>query len=534
MARQVMLIILMGLMISIKSQISMESSESVCQRVWIERLLWTIQSPTQPNTEEFRDDVLQGKPAKVVIEKGSYRETFILDNVNMNGNLICGEFTDRLTSPIGPDSEFHPVLVCSSGRVDFLNTSISKWDGNVVEQTWPVDAISFRTRDYSPDNSPVSSRYLDGTSDMQYTDRYMDMALKSELRGVMRDRAYAFNMDNIHIDQNSGHISCQSLSHVSQTYPSPGGITFRSQPYSWLSSWDTSGRRDSSRWTLGNVRAVGHTNDYVALQWYADPCWTVVFKHDKDGIRQSGSLDMLKAYVRMGHRVRVHFDGFTLEANSVVISPDGSVMAQTSSEMARRLGTGTDKTFFNTKTRQVYRLIHTSGEVRSFYFFIQNGLLSERSAGRFDMIWSVDTRPWNPVLTVNKLNQITFGTIRELVVNMDVASARIGVQLKEKDGVLKGQNSELFLEVNSMRTSSPGSLRPDVISQSLRTIPYYMTKGGKTYTMDLYQPQKQYIEISTVTGVAAHRVNMKSREYDVLAGWDVQAISWFQDNRLGG
>ena len=71
-----------------------------------------------------------------------------------------------------------------------------------------------------------------------------------------------------------------------------------------------------------------------------------------------------------------------------------------------------------------------AGEVRSFYFFIQNGLLSERSAGRFDMIWSVDTRPWNPVLTVNKLNQITFGTIRELVVNMDVASARIGVQLK--------------------------------------------------------------------------------------------------------
>ncbi|RUS86571.1 hypothetical protein EGW08_005652 [Elysia chlorotica] len=524
MAIQLMVILLLGFAIFIKGQLSPESSESLCQRQWTERRLWTSESPVQSGGEQFREDILNGKPVKVVLQQGNYRETFTLDNVNMNGKSECGEFNDRLTSPIGPESVLQPLLICSNGRVDVLNMSISKWDGNVVEQSWP---------DYSPGDAPVSSRYLDGTSDMQYTDDYLTMAKKSEMRGVMRDRGYAFNMDTIHIDQTSGHISGQSLNHVSQSFSQANGITFRSQPYHWLSSWDTSGRRDSSRWTLGDVKRLRHTNDYVALQWYADACWTSVFRHDRDGNRLSGSLEMLRAYVRMGHRVRVHFDGFTLEANSVVISPDGSVMAQTSSEMARRLGDGADKTFFNTKTRQVYRLIHTSGEVGSFYFFIENGLLSERSAGRFDVTWSVDTRPWNPVLTVDRLNQITFGTIRDLEVNMEMANTRIAFQLKEKYGVFKGQNSEVFLEVNNMRTSNTGSARSNIISQVLRTIPYYQTRDDKSFTMDLYRPQRQYIEISTITGLAAHRFSLKTRVYEGLADWDVQSISWFQDARLG-
>ncbi|GFR58630.1 hypothetical protein ElyMa_003484800 [Elysia marginata] len=87
----------------------------------------------------------------------------------------------------------------------------------------------------------------------------------------------------------------------------------------------------------------------------------------------------------------------------------------------------------------------------------------------------------------------------------------------------------MFIEVNNMRKLTPGTLRPDVRCQSLRTVPYYLTKEGKIYTMNLYRPEKQYIEISTITGVAVHRFNMKSKQHMGQAGWDVQGISWFQD-----
>ncbi|GFR58635.1 disintegrin and metalloproteinase domain-containing protein 10 [Elysia marginata] len=387
MGGQLTFTLLVGSILFDSVQFSLESSDSMCQRPWVERMFWTSQNPTQPSSDAFREDVLLGKPARVVIEQGSYKEAFTLDNVNMNGNLICGE-------------------------------------------------------EYSPDNAPVSSRYLDGSSSMQYADNYVAMAMKSEMRGVMKDRGYVFNMDNVHIDQASGHISAQSLNHVSQRYTLGGGISFKPQPYYWLSSWETSGRRDSARWTMGGVKPVGHTNDYVALQWFADACWTIVYKHDGVGKRLAGSLDMLRTSIRMGRRVRVHFNGFTLEASSVIISPGGSVMAQTSTEMARRLGSGSDKTFFNTKTRQIYRLIHTTGEVLSLYFFIEDGLLSERSADRFDVTWSVDTRPWSPVLAVDAQNKVNFGSIKDLVLNMDVASTRIQIALKV--GAQTNSNHRIF------------------------------------------------------------------------------------------
>ncbi|GFO16895.1 hypothetical protein PoB_004340000 [Plakobranchus ocellatus] len=234
----------------------------------------------------------------------------------------------------------------------------------------------------------------------------------------------------------------------------------------------------------------------------------------------------------MGHRVRAHFDGFTLEANSVVISPGGLVMAQTSSEMARRRGAGTDKTFFNTKTRQIHRLIHTSGEVRSFYFFIEDGLLSERANDQFEVSWSVDTRPWNPILAFDNKNRITLGSTKDLAYSMEFANSRVKLEIEDIGGDFKGLTSEMYLEINNMRTSDISALKPEIIGQSLRTVPVDLNKGGKSYTLDLYFPVKQYIEISTSTGVSSHLYSMKSRGYLGRADWTVRSITWFQDSRL--
>merc|ERR1739844_860667 len=131
------------------------------------------------------------------------------------------------------------------------------------------------------------------------------------------------------------------------------------------------------------MQGLRHTNDFVALQWFCDVCWTTVYVHDATGSRLDGSIDMLKMYIRMGHRVRVHFNGYSLEANSVLISPDDVIVAQTSGEMARRGGFGTDKTFFNTKTRRV----HSTGLIQSLWYFIQNGKLSAKDTSMHKVMW---------------------------------------------------------------------------------------------------------------------------------------------------
>ncbi|XP_059162399.1 uncharacterized protein LOC131945812 [Physella acuta] len=517
---------------SSRAQYQFEYSESVCQRPWFDRLYWSNLQTTKPTSDVLRTHILMGKPVRAIIRHGKYKESLVLENLNMNGQVICGESSDRMSFPVGPTAEMQPVIVCTEGSVSYLNVSVSRYDGAVKDHKWTVDSIMFRTRDYSPEHTPVTSRYLDGSTSNGFSDNFLAMAIKSEMRGLMRDRGYAFTMDNVHIDYQTRHISGQSLGHISQAYTNTGGITFRERPYHWLSSWETTGRRDSARWSLGNMTQLNHTNDFVALQWFADSCWAIVYEHDKNGTALKGSLEHLTMYIRMGHRVRVHFDGYTIEASSVFVSPDGVIVAQTSTEMARRGGSGPEKTFFNTKTRQVYRLVHTTGIVRSFLYFVENGKLSAKSTEMLKVTWSVDTRPWSPAVIMDQNNNITMGNSSSLVYGMDTSSVRVKVEIKEKEATFAGKNSELFLEINNIRSIDSTASNPEVIGQSLKTLPFYRGGDGRDYHLYLYKPVKQYVQVSTKTGVTLAANDMATRAYVTPEKWLVESITWYQDERL--
>lgn len=64
----------------------------------------------------------------------------------------------------------------------------------------------------------------------------------------------------------------------------------------------------------------------------------------------------------------MHFDGFTLKANGIRVI-GGLVVAQTIEEYARRGGyPNYDASFFNSKARAVYRLVHSTGMVTFFLY----------------------------------------------------------------------------------------------------------------------------------------------------------------------
>jgi len=504
----------------------------VCTSSWREchRFL-SSELPTRPKAE-LRTDVLHGKPVRVTITKDTYTESFLLDNVNMNAAVICGEAQDRMTSPITESANFQPIIVCTDGYASYLNVSASRWGANPQSTKWLLDSISFKTRAITPTHKPVVTHYLDGSSTEPEENNIVKASFNAEIRGVMLDRGYSFTMENTHYNNRTGHVSGQSLSHISQSYTNAGGIVFRTDPYYWLSSWETTGKRDSARFSVGDLKPLRHTNDFVALQWFADVCWETVYVHDEYGHRQKGNIDLLKMYIRMGHRVRVHFNGYTVEASSLLISPDGIIVAQTSGEMARRNNNGNDATFFNTKTRRVYRLVHSNGLVQSLWFFIQNGGLSEQDEMNHMVAWSVDTRPWNPVMTVNSTMDMTFGRISDLVEVVSTDNVRVKVELEEKTkDEKKVLTSELYLEVNNIRCNNVTSSNPEVIAQSLRTVPIHTWSEG-TYRMALYQPVHQYLEVSSHSGVSSTQFFMNNKAFAGAEQLAARSITWYKDGAV--
>ena len=78
----------------------------------------------------------------------------------------------------------------------------------------------------------------------------------------------------------------------------------------------------------------------------------------------------------------------------------------------------------------MYVLYTTTGLVQSLWFFIQNGGLSEQDEMNHMVAWSVDTRPWNPVMTVNSTMDMTFGRISDLVEVVSTDNVRVKVELE--------------------------------------------------------------------------------------------------------
>lgn len=104
--------------------------------------------------------------------------------------------------------------------------------------------------------------------------------------------------------------------------------------------------------------------------------------------------------------------------------------------------------------------------------------------------------------------------------------------LQETDARFKGQNSELYLEINNVRTPDFRAKEAEVIGQSLRTVPYYREVDGKGFHMYLYSPVKQFVELSTSAGVTVVNFDMATREYKETADWPVESITWLKDDRI--
>ncbi|GFR58641.1 disintegrin and metalloproteinase domain-containing protein 10 [Elysia marginata] len=486
----------------------------VCDQRWTQ--VYTHDSTGYPlagSVAELQTHILQGYMVQVQFSTADWRITFPVDDFTFRGRTICSSsmwfFSDNGTQ-IDTDADWLPTLVCSNGEVSRLNYTTATWARPVGNNDLQVTSeIKWYTKPTQCGSQPVYSQFVDGSKSSGSMDKLLRLAKWSELRANMRDRGFSFLLQNQKV-YNNELITAQSLNHISLRY-TQNAVKFNMEPfYSWLSVWSTNGRRDVSRWFLENTTLYTHNNDFVALDWYGDQCWRRVYSADSNGTATHGSLDELIQMVKLGHRVRVHFDGFNLKANGIRVLRD-QVVAQTTEEYSRRDNYPSyEAPFFNSRARQVYRLVHSSGVVKTYKYFLDNFALSEiDESSKFAIDWLIDTRPWTKVYRTDATGEVTFGTVRELEEAVTAgASVRLSIEQDESAG-------QFLTEADNVRTNFANG---EVYAQALKHV-----SDQKLLSVDEYILQSDIFRWSLmvssggVVAMNARRLASKSHLYDAVS-----------------
>ncbi|KAK3787455.1 hypothetical protein RRG08_025721 [Elysia crispata] len=500
------------------------SDLGVCDHRWTSAYAHDASGyPLAGSVSDLQTHILQGYKVQVQFSTSEWLTTFPVDEFTFRGRTICSSsmwfFSDNGTQ-IDTDAEWLPTLVCTNGEVSRLNYTTATWARPVGNNELQVNnEIRWYTKPTQCDSKPVYSQFVDGSKSYGSMAKLLRLAKWSELRANMRDRGFSFLLQNQKI-YNNELVTAQSLNHVSLRY-TPNAVKFNMEPfYSWLSVWSSNGRRDVSRWFLENTTLYSHNNDFVSLDWYGDQCWRRVYSTDRDGQATYGSLDELIQMVKLGHRVRVHFDGFNLKANGIRVVGD-LVVAQTVEEYARRDNyPDYEAPFFNTRARVVYRLVHSSGVVKTYKYFLDNFALSESNErSKFAIDWMVDTRPWTKVYRTDASGQVTFGSIRDLE---DAVAEGASVRLSIEQDELAGQ---FLTEADNIRTSF---VNGEVYAQALKHV-----SDQKLQSVDEYILQSNIFRWSLmvssggVVAMNARRLASKIHLYDAIS--PTTNVTWFKN-----
>ena len=516
----------------------MSPSLGVCQRPWRPVLRLDESGNVVNGTiDELRALSLEGNifRIKLYLPEGPY--LLNVENTNVRGDHVCAEsmwhVSDNGTHVETPDAQWRYFLMCTNGQLVLIQSPYSRPEGwSISTSAKPAERLQDAMSNYgSVGNNtqamlwyvkeigrgkPVYSHYLDGTRVSGSLDDLMYMAKLGETRCVMRDRGYAFVMNNVVVDETAREINGQSLNHVGQMF-NEDALDFRVPPYYWYSSWTTTGRRDNTRWYVGTTQPRGHNNDFVALDWHVDSCWREVYVNDNYGYPVSGSLDELIFLISLGHRVRVQYENTVMEATAIRIS-EQTVIAQSIEEMQRRGTQDAHKYFFNTETMWKWTTVHSTGMVKTYTYRVRDMSFYKKEKIETSVRWLVDTRHWKRVYST-PFSPFQTGSIDDLVTAVHRgASIRFNVQQDVKAGFF-------FTNADNVRVDEATNT---VYAQCLRHI---SDQKDQTSSNNEYEIQKSpfhwFLMISSegVMAMSAWRTQSRTQLYDDVA--PEANITWF-------
>ncbi|KAL8613767.1 hypothetical protein ACOMHN_029624 [Nucella lapillus] len=455
---------------------SCDSQMAVCDRQW-EKIYEHDEHGAELYGEkkDLKNAVLRGASIRILLHdmqlepSGTTTHTFTAgpDNINIRGEEICAEIINHVAlkdCEFVTNAHYRHFLPCTTGNVHVAQYLVES--ASFLGQDTQKVRISWFAKDIQADvhnSRPFYGHFLDGGSTVGKMSELLRSAKEGkELRALMTDRGYGFPLQVV-MWSRDGRVSGQSNMHLSQKY-SGNNIVFNTQtPYNWFSSWSTGGRRDSSRWAVGGKTNRGRGSDYVSLNWFVDPCWQHVYTNDEYGQAADGSLQMLTAAVQSGHRVRVVMSNFAMEANFVRIK-NGHMTAYLIDMLSNKGGSGFDEFDFKTDTNYQFKLVHTTGTVRSYGYLVRNASIPVVPIMSKETIrWYVDTRKWHKILETKSNGVATWGMKGNLKSAIrKAARIRMGVSFDVRGG-------EMFVNADNARVSTTGT-EEDASAQAIRIL----------------------------------------------------------------
>lgn len=179
------------------------------------------------------------------------------------------------------------------------------------------------------------------------------------------------------------------------------GIVFNREPYWLFYLMSTNGIFSVTRYYMGEHRLIRTSSNSIGYSWYVDMHWSLVHNssfHTTDNIRSR---------IITGHRIRIVYDKYALEADNVVIATSGLITAQ----LLNNMDTSSQTQFTGGWWRWV--IIKSDGTVQTHVQEVGSTTkISESIQTGITSSWFAETRHWT--LAVSLSTGVLSGSLAQL------------------------------------------------------------------------------------------------------------------------
>ena len=187
----------------------------------------------------------------------------------------------------------------------------------------------------------------------------------------------------------------------------------------------TSGARQVSEWEIGDHVMHGVQTNGVKTDWYRDSCWDKVLGNDEWGNETYGSKSNLIAKAYNGHRLKVVFNMFSVEATEILIRGDHLCAFIYNSLTKSTIDT------LSTDLHWEWMILCTNGTKNTARYEYGSNYLNDTMTENVSMMWFVDRRKYQSTYATNSANSVSKGDKNVL---LHEARSGADVRLKVNNG----------------------------------------------------------------------------------------------------
>ncbi|VDI07857.1 Hypothetical predicted protein [Mytilus galloprovincialis] len=489
---------------------------AVCNSKWKSVLETDDYGNSRGSKEQLIKYVLSGADMRIKIHKLDFGADVLMDvnNAYVTDNDICCQSIMH----IGKDSwdtftryvYWRFLLICTTGHVNQARWYVGDHSKPEADTTTKM-AITWFIRTINCDD------YKNGTTPIYCTNQiacgpksnlFDAVATGSDLRVVDEGLGYATRLEHAAYSKRKNTIGAESIWAVSQVAVDKHAV-FTNDAFWWFTLWSSEGDVDMSRWSIGEHKNSGHSKSKFDIKWYADSCWQLAYSHDGNGVPMDGSLDLLKAGILSGHRVRIVVGPYSIEADNLLIK-DGQVSAQLLGHVSKK-----DVDVFQEDVYWFWQHVATTGEVETIRPFVGDIKYKGMSGGRHSVKWFMDTRHWKRAISTFNSKTVTKKSKEDLIDSVRSHGSSVRIIVKENDNHIMAIRAD-NLGFNSNNT--------EISAQSIRNVGHFYPAGSVREFPS--SPYWEFTSISTL-GICVKSKWLVGKDTDV--GFEVKQVitEWF-------